>query len=359
MKLTLPDTLLLNGKLLHASNKKEILEWLHTTEDVLLRQSLHFLLEWFDGDEHISLKTSGSTGTPKMMQVAKHRMVSSAEMTNSFFGLTANSRMLLCLSPEFIAGKMMIVRAMMAGADLITAGLESNPLQSLTEPIDFTALVPLQLDKILEQNREKLDLIKTIIIGGSSIPVLLESQLQVLHTSCWHTYGMTETLSHIALRPLNGENRSDWFTPLPGIQIDQDEKGCLQIEAPYLYDNKLVTNDMVHLAGSRFKVLGRIDDVIVSAGHKLHPGLIEQKIEAFLSLPFFIGAEKHEVAGQSALLVIEGELSVNAIFQLWKMMEAKLPPHEMPRRINFLPCFYFLKSGKIDKRKTLENLIST
>ncbi len=199
---------------------------------------------------------------------------------------------------------------------------------------------------------------QTIIIGGSSIPVLLESQLQGLHTSCWHTYGMTETLSHIALRPLNGENRSDWFTPLPGIQIDQDEKGCLQIEATHLYDNKLVTNDLVHLDGNRFKVLGRIDDVIVSAGHKLHPGLIEQKIEALLSLPFFIGAEKHKIAGQSALLVVEGQLSVNGIFQLWKMMETKLPPYEMPRRMYFLPNFDYLESGKINKRKTLEKVVS-
>ncbi len=356
MKSTWPETLLLNGKLIQKNDYKEIAELIRVTDDVLLRQTLIFLQEWFDGDDKISLKTSGSTGPPKVMPVAKYRLVKSAEMTNSFFGLSENSRMLLCLSPEFIAGKMMIVRAMLAGAHLITAGLETNPLHTLTEPIDFTAIVPLQLDKILEQNREKLDLIKTIIIGGSSIPVLLESQLQGLRTDCWHTYGMTETLSHIALRLLNGENRSDWFTPLPGIQIDQDEKGCLQIEAPHLYENKLVTNDLVHLDGNRFKVLGRADDVIVSAGHKLHPGLIERKIEAVLSLPFFIGAEKHEVAGQSALLVVEGQLSVNAIFQLWKMMDAKLKPHEMPRRMYFLPSFDYLESGKIDKRKTLEKV---
>jgi o-succinylbenzoate---CoA ligase len=354
MKNALPNALLLNGKILQATDQKEIADLMQATDDELIRQSLNFLLEWFNRDEHISLKTSGSTGPPKVLQVAKHRLVKSAEMTNSFFGLSECSRMLLCLSPEFIAGKMMIVRAMLAGAKLLTASLESNPLQNLSASIDFAALVPLQLDKILQQSREKLELVKTIIVGGSSIPKLLEDQLQDLSTHCWHTYGMTETLSHIALRPVNGQNKSDWFTPLPGIQIGQDERACLSIIAPHIDGNKLATRDMVQIEGNRFKVLGRIDDVIISAGHKLHPAHIERKMEALLPLPFFLGAKEDEVAGQAAVLMIEGEMSIKEIFQLWQQLEAKLPPHEMPRSMYFLPHFDYLQSGKVDKRKTLE-----
>ncbi|MBW6497827.1 MAG: AMP-binding protein, partial [Bacteroidales bacterium] len=176
------------------------------TKNALNEKLFAFLQEWLNKDPRITLKTSGSTGTPKLMRIEKLRMLRSAQMTGQFFSLKPGMKALLCLSPEFIAGKMMVVRAMELGLDLITTNLEANPLNGLNQTVDFAAMVPLQVAHALRQQPEKFDLVKTLIIGGAALPIGIEDDLQNVPTACWHTYAMTETLSHVALRPVNGPN---------------------------------------------------------------------------------------------------------------------------------------------------------
>ncbi|MEE4178549.1 MAG: AMP-binding protein [Bacteroides sp.] len=345
----LPKSLTLNGRHYNAPALRELAGQETPFHDPLLEKLRGFLREWLDENTQITLKTSGSTGPPKLISIEKARMIASARMTGDFFGLKPGMKALLCLSPDFIAGKMMIVRAMLLGLDLNTTNVEANPVKELDQSIHFTAMVPLQVASILQHNPHKFSLISSLIIGGGPLPPSLEAQLQGVNTRCWHTYAMTETLSHVALRPINGPLRNEWFSPMEGAKMSLDGRGCLVIDAPALAPEKVITNDLAELDGKRFRILGRIDDVIISAGHKLHPALIEQKIGQVLSSPFFLAAEPHPEAGQSLVLYLEGNFKEKDTSALMDQLKALLEAHELPRKIRNIARFKYLESGKIDR----------
>lgn len=353
----LPETININGETYHKSDEDRIRKLGTSTDDLLLKQTGLFLTSWFDPATHMTLKTSGSTGAPKSMQVPKTRLLHSARMTVDFFGLDKSHHFLLCLSPEFIAGKMMIIRAMLSGAHLITTPLEANPLKNLNQPIDFTAVVPLQLSAMLKENPEKMELIKTIIIGGSAIAPQLEQELQQISPQCWHTYGMTETLSHIALRPVNGRQAEKWFSPLAGVSVGLTSDQCLRIAAPALLDQPIETNDLAEInAEGKFRIFGRRDEAIVAAGHKIHPALLEEKIGRHITGPFAITSVADDFAGEKVVLVLAYSLPALELFNLWKTLEAFLMPPEMPRIITSMTNWPMLKSGKTDRRKLKVNI---
>ncbi|HSV87639.1 MAG TPA: AMP-binding protein [Bacteroidales bacterium] len=276
-----PRSLLLNGTWFNDESLPErilrINKGSHTEKDVLLQKVFFFLEQWLNDDPCITLQTSGSTGAPKQIRIKKEFMLNSAIMTGNYFGLRQGMNALLCLSPDFIAGKMMVLRSMVFKLNLITSSTESNPIKNLEVDIDFAAMVPLQVAMTLQKNPDKLDRIKTLIIGGGPLSISLEESLQSKSAKCWHTYGMTETVSHIALRPINGIDRSSWFAPLPGVIVSLDKRGCLTVNAPLISEDVVITNDLAKLNGQKFQITGRIDEVIVSAGLKLHPGKIEKK----------------------------------------------------------------------------------
>ncbi|HOI32898.1 MAG TPA: AMP-binding protein, partial [Bacteroidales bacterium] len=284
----------------------------------LSMEVLDFMQLWYNEEKTITQQSSGSTGPPKLVKLKKEALIVSAEMTGNYFGLRAGMNALLCLSPKYIAGKMMILRALVWGMNLIPGKTDSNPVKDLNDPIDFAAMVPLQVAKILEQNPEKFNNFKTIIIGGSAIPVALEKQLCNFKTDFYHTYGMSETMSHIALRKISDTPLESIFKPLPGIQLTRDKRGCLVIEAEGLGIKKLITNDLVELLPDQnFRILGRWDEVIISAGLKIHPQLVEQKLSQYLNKAFVLIGKVHKTAGEIAVLVIEDQPATAHIFKYW------------------------------------------
>ncbi len=325
--------------------------------DLLWQEMLDFLKDWFDKEETIIQQSSGSTGTPKQISLSKAAMAASAKMTGDFFGFDSSKNLYLCLSPGYIAGKMMIVRALVFDMNLVVGNAAANPLVSLDQQIDFSAMVPLQLSKIVSETPEKLKYFKTIIIGGSAIAGHLEQQLQHFSTAFYHTYGMTETMSHIALRKVNGADKSDWFTPLGGVKISVDQRNCLQVDVESLGIKKLITNDIVSISKSgQFKILGRVDDVIISAGAKIHPLLVEQKLQKHISSKLLLLGKKDETAGEIAILVIEGHFTIREIYDFWQKLSTLLPAQEMPRHLYFIEKIPFLESGKAD-RKLLKEIV--
>ena len=241
-----------------------------------------FLAEWHNDSPTVLVHTSGSTGQPKPMLVEKRRMEASARITCDFLGLHEGDTALLCMSLDYIAGKMMVVRALTCGLKLITVPPSGLPCWEGT--VDFAAMVPLQVWNLLHDTagRERLRAVRHLIIGGGAIDEALERELQDFPHAVWSTYGMTETLSHIALRRLNGPERSAGYVPLPGVQVSLNEESCLVINAPAVHDGPLVTNDRGSLTpnpspkerGVMFRILGRKDNVICSGGIKIQ---IEEK----------------------------------------------------------------------------------
>ncbi len=310
-----------------------------------------FILEWLDTDDFIYVKTSGSTGVPKIIKLQKEHVWNSAAATVAYFELNKGIKALLCLPSEYIAGKMMLVRAMTTGWDLYTTPPEKNPLKAFDFEFDFTAMVPYQVHHSLSE----LYKVKKLIVGGGAVSRELENQLQLLETKVFATYGMTETISHIAIRVINGKKRSSVFEALPEVNFSQNENGCLQIHAPKISAETVITNDVVEmLSSTSFKLLGRIDNVINTGGIKVHSEMVEEKLAAHLNQPFFIASEKDEVLGERVLLIMESHTPPE--LKDFSHIFGVLSPYEKPKRILSTPEFFYTETGKIRRDEVLRHL---
>ncbi|WP_246865748.1 AMP-binding protein [Croceivirga thetidis] len=306
-----------------------------------------FICDWFSKNDFVEVQTSGSTGKPKTIRIEKRFMVNSALATGSFFNLNAGDTALLCLPAEFIAGKMMLVRAMVLGLHLDFVSPSSSPLQENKSDYDFCAMVPLQV----ENSIENLHRLNKLIIGGAPISNSLKNKLGNLETKFFETYGMTETITHIAAKRLNDE----FFKVLPGVSVSIDDRGCLVINAPIISKTEVVTNDLVTVdSESSFKWLGRFDNIINSGGVKLIPEVIEKKLSSEIKGRFFVSGVPDHTLGEKLILVVEGQ-------EVPKLKEAlstlpSLKRFELPKSIHFIPYFKETGSGKINRTKTLELL---
>ena len=283
-----------------------------------------FLSEWNNGSDRVLVHTSGSTGKPKPMRVEKKRMLSSARITCDFLGLKPGDTALLCMSLDYIAGKMVVVRSIERHLHLISVSPSGHPLKDVNlkevnGEITFAAMVPMQVYNTLQvpEERERLSRIRHLIIGGGAIDAALEQELRSLpgDIAIWSTYGMTETLSHIALRRINGDEPSEWYQPFDSVHISQTEEGCLVIDAPLVCAETLVTNDIVEIEPYiynkvekfRFRIKGRKDNVICSGGIKIQIEEVEALLKPYLEKPFMLAKKKDEKFGEIAVLLTEDE----------------------------------------------------
>ncbi len=288
-----------------------------------------FLSEWNNDSDRVLVHTSGSTGKPKPMMVEKKRMLNSARITCDFLGLKPGDSALLCMSLDYIAGKMVVVRSIERHLHLISVSPSGHPLKNIdlkdvngkgvNGEITFAAMVPMQVYNTLQvpEERERLTHIRHLIIGGGAIDASLEKELQALpgNITIWSTYGMTETLSHIALRRINGAEASEWYQPFDSVKISQTEEGCLVIDAPLVCAETLVTNDIVEIEPyiynkvekTRFRIKGRKDNVICSGGIKIQIEEVEEFLKPHLEKPFMLAKKKDEKFGEIAVLLTEDE----------------------------------------------------
>ena len=319
------------------------------------KQTGIFLYDWSSGDDAIIVNTSGSTGEPKAIEVKKKRMVNSALATGRYFQLRPSNTALLCLSPAFIAGKMMLVRAMVLGLELDVVEPTTNPLNGISKSYDFAAMVPMQVRASLT----RLNQIKTLIIGGAPISSALRTLLSEQKNDLFETYGMTETITHIAVKKISrvpDEIQEQYFETLPNVSIESDARQCLVIDAPLILEDCLVTNDIVEIVDKgRFKWLGRYDNIINSGGIKLIPEQIEMKIAAYIRPRFFVAGIPDEVLGERLVLFIEGN-GDKAVLNKDSNIFQKLAKYERPKEIVYLPEFQETANGKINRMNTLRHL---
>jgi len=326
--------------------------------------ALHFCHDWLNGGNEFTLQTSGSTGKPKSIHVTRNQLKASAELTNSFLNLQQGYTSLICLDTRYIAGIIMLVRSMEAGMNMYIVEATANPLEKIQADvtIHFMALVPYQLETILgSPHKDKLDKIKIVLIGGAPLSNEIRKDLKSFTCTFYATYGMTETLSHIALQKLNGVNAQDFFQTLNNISIQVDQRGCLIIHAPHLGSDSIVTNDLVELISeNQFRWLGRFDNVINSGGVKVIPEKIESAItplmtELNLENKFFIAGIPDRILGEAVILIVEGEITNTSIEKiLLQRMKETLGKYEVPKSIRYVSKFIQTDTGKVNKPKTLE-----
>ena len=307
-----------------------------------------FISEWLNGEEELILQTSGSTGKPKSISMKKEWMKNSAQLTENTFGLKKGDSALLCMSIKYVAGKMMVVRALELALDLKVVEPSSSPLKDIDDQIDFAAMVPLQL----ENSSNDLDKVKTLIVGGGSVNRSLVEKLQNVSPQVFETYGMTETLTNVAIKPLNGLNKSDLFQALDRIHFKINERDCLVINAPMLSPESIVTNDIIELINDiSFRWLGRFDNVINSGGVKVIPEVVEAKLASFiLDRRYFISGVPDKSLGEKVVLLVEGN-ETELSFQ-------HLEKYERPKEIYFIPKFVETKSGKVNQQETINSRLN-
>ncbi|WP_445732258.1 AMP-binding protein [Mariniflexile sp.] len=313
----------------------------------------NFLLDWLDEKDYVIAKTSGSTGRPKKLKIKKEAMVNSAIGTGDFFNLSPGDKVLHCLPSNFIAGKMMIVRAIVLGLELDMVAPAALPPIDYEKDYAFCAFTPMQLKNFAKYLKN----IKTAIVGGGQVSDAIIESIKDKKPQVYETYGMTETVSHIAVKKLNNfdgsdENTRSHFKTLPDITVSSDQRNCLVIDAPHLLDEKIVTNDLVKIhSETSFEWLGRFDNVINSGGIKLYPEQIEKKLRSLISQQFFITALPDDTLGEKVVLVIEDDTNYldTSIFD-------GLDKYEKPKAIFAVSKFVETKSGKIQRKKTLESI---
>lgn len=353
--------LLLEGR---KYSHEELMEWLQngSWDDTDERAPLwNFLREWFDASPVLTVHTSGSTGKPKFLKVRKEQMMNSARITCDFLNLKAGDAALLCMSLQYIAGKMMVVRALVSGMNLIYRLPSSHPMDSVNQPVQFAAMVPMQVYNtcLVEQERERLNLVENLIIGGGAVDSPLLKALQQYTGKAFSTYGMTETLSHIALRRLNGSEASDRYMPFDSVKLSLSDEQTLMIEAPQVCDEVLVTNDVARLfPDGSFVISGRKDNIINSGGIKIQLELLEGLLEGHLPKAYVFTAFPDDRLGEALVLLVKRSkrdeedrpLSEDEENRL-KQLCAQLFPsrYYVPKRIFRVDRIPLTGNGKIDR----------
>ena len=308
-----------------------------------------FLNEWFDASPVITVHTSGSTGVPKGLVVRKDRMMQSARLTCEFLNLQAGDTALLCMNLRYIGAMMMVVRSLVAGLNLVVRPASGHPLSDVEVPLKFAAMVPLQVYDALRvpAERKRLEHTDILIIGGGAVDDSLEAELKTIPIAAYSTYGMTETLSHIALRRLNGEAASKCYYPFPSVELSLSAENTLIVKAPLICDDVLQTNDIACLCSDGgFTIAGRKDNVINSGGIKIQAEEMENRLQPFIPVPFAVTAVPDPRLGQALTLLIAGKPDIK---ELENKLQAVLETYYRPKHIFITELIPQTENGKIDR----------
>lgn len=308
-----------------------------------------FLNEWFDASPVVTVHTSGSTGVPKELVVRKDRMMQSARLTCEFLNLQAGDTALLCMNLRYIGAMMMVVRSLVAGLNLVVRPASGHPLSDVEVPLKFAAMVPLQVYNTLRvpAERKRLEHTDILIIGGGAVDDSLEAELKTIPIAAYSTYGMTETLSHIALRRLNGEAASKCYYPFPSVELSLSAENTLIVKAPLICDDVLQTNDIACLCSDGgFTIAGRKDNVINSGGIKIQAEEMENRLQPFIPVPFAVTAVPDPCLGQALTLLIAGKPDIK---ELENKLQAMLETYYRPKHIFITELIPQTENGKIDR----------
>ncbi|CAG4998274.1 putative 2-succinylbenzoate--CoA ligase [Dyadobacter sp. CECT 9275] len=325
-----------------------------------------FLKEWINGTEVITLFTSGSTGTPKPIDLYRNQLISSALMTGEALKLSAGSRALVCLNVNYIAGMMMLIRGMELGWELTITEPSANPLLHLNHALrfDFTSMVPMQLAACLHDTatREAVTRFDKILLGGAPVSPVLQHEISLLTNQVYHSYGMTETVSHVALKQLSPMKEDD-YNVLPGIRFGVDERGCLYISGAVTNSQIVQTNDLVEITSKNtFKWIGRADNIINSGGVKIVLDRIDEIVsDVFFRLNythvFFTWFEEDNLLGQKLILMVEARPDQMASEQVLVEIRKQVSAYETPKHVYFAEQFFRTATDKIDKRRTAQTIL--
>ncbi len=306
------------------------------------------IMDWHK-NEVFEFRTSGSTGIPKSISFSKDQVKASINQSKVAFNLSPNDTALISLPMRYVAGKMMLYRALQIGMNVVTFDPKVELEDVIGESVSFAAFVPQQIDYLIESRdgRKWLESIRIVLVGGSAINFSLEAKLMTLSNEVYHTYGMTETLTHIAVKKLS-QGGSNSFSPLPNVSLSVSKENTLVISAHHL-GVKLETNDVVRLNEDQsFLVFGRIDNVINSGALKIHPENLESIFRKYIPNDLIVLGVPDERWGEKVVLVIESTFSIDPE---WIMAaKSEIPRTKWPKQIKYVNKLPRTESGKVIRK---------
>ena len=233
----------------------------------------------------------------------------------------------------------MLVRSLVLGLDLYIFPVTSSPISDLKNNYELIAFTPIQL----ENSIPFIEKIKKVLVGGSPVQKTLKEKILNSKSTVYETYGMTETITHIAAKNLSiGEKE---FTSLPGIEIGIRDN-CLFIKPNHLSVKMVQTNDVVELTNkNKFLLIGRKDFIINSGGVKLNPEAIEKKLEKYISADFVISSIDNTKFGEVVTLVFKKNIPEN-----YNKAFTHLSKYEIPKEVLVIDNFPE-NNGKINRVK--------
>lgn len=336
-------------------SSKSIRDLSHSNKDY--EGLVDFMLDWHNGAENFHFLTSGSTGSAKRITVNRNQIQASIDATQKKLCLSKHHTVLLCLNPNFVASKMMVARAISIGMNLVIAPASASPLQPIRTKIDFVSLVPFQIYKMIADGSvSQLEKIKTVLIGGAPLEQWAIDYLSKFKNDIYLTYGMTETVSHIALQKITDLDSNGLYSILDGIAIQMDHRSCLCIMGAVTNHKLISTNDMVSLkSGNTFEWLGRYDNIINSGGIKINPEKLERLIASeFSDKNFFVAGIPNKELGQKCILVIEGNMNKDEFASMQNYLSKTLTRHYIPKEVFNLDSFIYTDSKKLMRVDTLK-----
>ena len=338
-------------------NLPSFLDEFQTSSSVHLTSICDVIQRWQNDSDYIEITTSGSTSTPQTIKLLKASMIESALRTQEFFSYTSGDKSLLCLPVKFIGGMMMLIRSIVSDLDLYIVEPSLRTLKGISTQLDFVPMTPAQLAESIKVDIAEINRIDKILLGGGPVSLSLLRSIEDLEATVYHSFGMTETISHIAIRQLNQTEDNQLFKALRGVHLELDDDRCLIINADYI-DKSVHTNDIVDLISNKeFIWKGRKDNVINSGGLKLYPELIEQKIGSFIQSQFIIVGIDDEVLGSKVCLIIESDDIINEQETISALSDI-LSKYELPKAIFTVPSFARTQTGKIIRTASLELAIN-
>jgi O-succinylbenzoic acid--CoA ligase len=335
---------------------EQFIEEFGNSEKEYLKNICSVLTDWKAHKKHMELTTSGSTSTAKTVTLSKSSMRTSALRTQEFFGYKKDDNAILCLPVKFIGGMMMLIRSIVSDINLYILEPSLNPLTKLQSNVQFVPMTPAQLSKTIEVNSSKIEYIDKILLGGGPVNSALMRKISKLRADVYHSFGMTETISHIAIKQLNPLVKDNYYNALKGVKFSVDEDSCLIIKADYLSET-IMTNDVVELINEeQFIWKGRKDNVVISGGLKLYPEIIEQKLSQVINDEYFITGIEDELLGKKLCLVIENDSVIDSDYTLDKIKKY-LDKYEIPKLVYGITQFERTETGKVKRAETLEQVL--
>ncbi len=303
-----------------------------------------------DAPPRLLIETSGSTGAPKRVLLSRAAVLASAAATHERLG--GPGRWVLALPPTYVAGVQVLVRSLVAGLEPI---LSPDDVDT-TAPDDgvpvYTSLVPTQLHRLLDDDPARLRRYDTVLLGGGPIDPELRRRAREAGVRVVTTYGSSETAGGCVYDGV----------PLAGVELRIGDRGRVAVRGPVLFDGYdgdpdltaetlvdgwFLTADTGELVDGTLRVLGRLDDVVISGGVNVPTSAVAARLREHPDIDdaAVVGVPDDEW-GHRIVAWVVGDVSL-ADVRDW--VGATQPRSWAPRELRHVARLPLLANGKHDR----------